>query len=176
MERDSLFDYKRDVEINENNLDAEWIRQAGLYAHWAVRYAEELALKDRIWLQKKILKARKAKEYRLALMNQDGKAPSDNRVDIEVHADSEYEAVSIRLIEAEERVNMLDEIKWAMVQRLSSLERLSKAQDRRMDMPDGYKGEKRERERTVDEALERQHNESLGIAEAMRTKARINRG
>ncbi|MDD5053487.1 MAG: hypothetical protein PHO27_12200 [Sulfuricurvum sp.] len=137
------FDYKGDVEINENDLDGEWIKQASLYANWAVRYAKELRLKDIIWLKKKVLKATLYNKYRVELTVND-KAPTDTRVDSAVRSDAEYEKVSLELIDTEARVNELDAIKWAMEHKKKSLDRLSENQDKAFNMPDGYK-ERREK-------------------------------
>jgi hypothetical protein len=166
------FDYKQDVQVNENDLDGEWIRQAALYANWAVQYARELRLKDIIWLKKKVLKATLYNKYRLKLTDND-KAPTDTRVDASVRADPEYEKVSLELIDAEARVNELDAIKWAMEHKKKSLDRLSENQDKAANMPDGYKSK---RERIID--CKQDESEELDILarkEMARKMTRIKR-
>ena len=130
-------DYQDDVKVNRNDLDSEWAKQAGLYAYWVDRYAEELRKKDKIWLEKKVLKAKLFKEARLKL-TENGKAPSDGRCDVEVHADPRYEEVSLRLIEAEAIVNKLDGAKWALVEKGKSLLILSRDSNKSYHMEDSY--------------------------------------
>jgi hypothetical protein len=154
-EKDLLFpESGQDTNVNENDLDGEWLRQSGLYSYWSRMWARELKLKDKIWLRKKILKAQLYKKHRLLLIVE-GKAPSDSRVDNEVHADPEYEKVSIELIDAEERVNALDSIKWAMEQKKKSLEQLCNTRDREYNMPDSYAPKRQAREKRLDEWREK---------------------
>ena len=134
------FEFEKDTEINQNDLDAEWIRQPGLYGHWASKYADELKVKDRIWLQKKILKAKLYGKYRADLTVAD-KAPTETRVDATVHADPEYEKISLELIDAEWRVNKCDAAKWSFEHKKKSLEQLSESRDRAYNMPDAYRRE-----------------------------------
>lgn len=150
------FDYKNDVAIDQNDLDSEWIKQAGLYAHWAGLYAKALAKKDLVWLEKKILKAQLYKKFKLE-SETSGKKPTENAVDAEVHSSDEYKEVSNRLIDEEEIVNILDSIKWAMEQKKKALENLSRDQGKAYNMPDGYSRDRRE------DAIERKNQESEKI-------------
>jgi len=162
-----------DLQINENDLDGEWLRQAGLYDYWCEQWAIALKEKDEIWLEKKILKATLFKEARINL-TENGKTPSDNRCDVEVHADPRYKDVSLRLINLEEKVNKLDGRKWAFEQKKKSLEQLSDSADRRKNMTDGYAGVRKDANDYKTEAVERRNLESEEIDRAHR--ARINRG
>ncbi len=165
------FDYKQDVEVNENDLDGEWIRQAALYANWAVQYAKELRLKDIVWLRKKVLKATLYNKYREELTIND-KAPTDTRVDSAIHADPSYEKVSLELIDAEARVNELDAIKWAMEHKKKSLDRLSENQDKAFNMPDGYKSK---REKAINHKQDESEELDRIARREMKEKMRITR-
>lgn len=155
-------DYQDDVKINRNDLDGEWAKQAGLYAYWVDLYAEELRKKDKIWLEKKVLKAVLFKEARLKL-TENGKAPSDGRCEVEVHADPRYEEVSLRLIDAEAIVNKLDAVKWALVEKGKMLLILSRDTHKSYHMEDGYSA-------MQDEAIGRKINESEQIDMAHRQR------
>jgi len=162
------FNYKPDLEIKENDLDGEWIKQAGLFAHWVEKWANKLKEKDLVWLEKKTTKARLFKEAKIAL-TENGKLPSDTRCEVEVHAHPDYREVSERLIALEEDVNILDGVKWAFEQKKKSLDRLSDARDRERSMPDGHSSPTRR-----DDAIERKNQESEEIDKANRW--RISRG
>jgi hypothetical protein len=146
MEEERELEFEQDAIVDQNDLDGEWIRQSGLYGHFASLYADELKKKDIIWLRKKVMKARLYNEYRTELTVND-KSPTDTRVDAAVHADPEYEAVSMELIKAEWRVNKCDAAKWSFEHKKKSLEHLSENEDKAFNMPDGYKSK---RERIID--------------------------
>lgn len=140
------FDFEGDAAVNPNDLDGEWLRQAALYGHWASRYADELLVKDRIWLRKKVIKAQLFEKAKKLLVDSSGKPPTDGRCDAYVHAQPEYEEISLRLIEAEFRVNKCDGAKWTFEQKKKSLEELSRTRDRAMGMPDNYSPAERREE------------------------------
>jgi hypothetical protein len=145
----------KDFEVNRNDLDGEWIRQAGVYANYVDQCADALKKKNEAWLDKKVLKAQLFKEHRAALTALDGKPPSDTRVDNEVHADPRYEAVSRTLIDAEAEYERLDGLKWAMEHKKKALDHFSDDSDRKRTMPEGYTAAKRE------EAIDRKNEESV---------------
>jgi len=151
---ENVFNCQEDVNINRNNLDAEWAKRPANYNYWCEQFARELRKKDEIWLEKKVLKAVLFKEARVKL-TENGKAPSDTRCDVEVHADPRYRDVSARLIIAEERVNILSGIKWSLVEKGKSLEELSKDKKIGKDMPDGYKEQYRESVHNINEESEK---------------------
>jgi hypothetical protein len=124
--------------IDRNNLDDEWIKNPGFYSYYAEQVAEATKLKDEIWLEKRILKATLYKKYRQEITDRDGKAPSDTRVDADVHADPSYKDVSLRLIEAEYQVNLLDGFKWATISKEKSLDHLSRNESKGHTMKDGF--------------------------------------
>lgn len=134
------FEFVQDTMIS-NDFQEEWSKIASDYGYWADRYANELKVKDLIWLEKKVLKA---KLFLAAKAKTDaaGKPYTDKGADAEVHSNPKYEDVSKRLVEAEWRVNKCSEAKWAFNNKYQSLEQLTKDRDRAMSMPDGYKSNK----------------------------------
>ncbi len=164
-----LFEYMSDVTINEGNLDFEWLRQQQICADWGVLYSQELKKKDLIWLRKKILKAQIFKRAKQTL-DAKGNPLTDKAAENEVHADPEYEKVSKELIEAEERVNQLDTIKWAVIGRENSLREVTRQNEKIYGAKDHYVSEERgkqnredvsERQRKLSEETDRMGREAL---------------
>jgi hypothetical protein len=163
-------DEKKDFDIDRNDLDGEWIRQAGLYAYYADKYADALRKRNSLWLDKKILKAKLYKEHRL-LLTVDGKAPTDTRTDNEIHADPRYEKASRALIDAEVELEKMDGFKWAMEHKKKGLDKVSDNADRSGSMPDSYQGKRDaaiERKREESEDFDRQQRESLTAKKGIR--------
>lgn len=165
---DNDFEFVEDAEVNQNDLQDEWIKQSGIYAYWANRYADELKIKDLVWLEKRVLKAQLYNKYRVELTVGD-KAPTDTRVDAVVHADPLYEDVSRRLVEAEWRVNKCDAAKWSMEHKKKSLEKLTDSLDRASNMPDEYTPNQR-REQAIKYKLEESEQFDKQIRNDMKTK------
>lgn len=153
--------------IDRNNLDDEWIKNPGFYSYYAEQVAEATKLKDEIWLEKRILKATLYKKYRQEITDRDGKAPSDTRVDADVHADPSYKDVSLRLIEAEYQVNLLDGFKWATISKEKSLDHLSRNESKGHVMKDGFS-------ENYQEVIDRKNQASVEVDRVHRQ--RIKRG
>ena len=161
--------YEEDVVVGKN-LDDEWIRQPGLYAYWSIKYAEALARKDRIWLDKKVLIAELYKKVK-SDAEADGKKITDKGIESEIRSTLEYREVSSKLIDAEEEVNKLDAVKWAMEQKKKSLENLSRDDSVGYHMPNDYSDTKT----NTDMAIERKNKQSVEQDIQVRKNLKINR-
>jgi hypothetical protein len=161
--------YEEDVAVGKN-LDDEWIRQPGLYANWSIKYAEALARKDRIWLDKKVLVAEQYKKVK-SDVEMAGKKITDKGIEAEIRSTPEYREVSAKLIDAEEEVNKLDAVKWAMEQKKKSLENLSRDDSVGYHMSSGYS----DPTSNTDRAVERKNQQSIEQDVEIRKGLKINR-
>lgn len=169
------FDFENDINVNMNDLDGEWIRQPALYTHWSIKYAEALAKKDKIWLVKRVLKARlykKAKEEAEVTK----KKKTDTGIEAEIRSNPAYEEISLKLIEAELVVNKLNAIKWGMVQKSDSLENVSRDDSIGYNMPDGKKELAGQSNNHREDAVKRTNKQSVEQDKEMRKGLKINRG
>lgn len=153
--------YEGDVKINQDDMDGEWIKQPALYVYWATKYAEALAVKDRIWLEKRILKANLYKNAK-AISEGTGKKITDTGIDAEIRSSPEYKEISLKLIDAEEEVNKLDAIKWALQNKMKALENLSKTDEAGFNMKDSFSEEiKSKVENSIEQDKEARKNLKL---------------
>lgn len=146
--------YEADVVINSDNLDEEWLKQPGLSSYWGIQYAKALAIQRRLETKKKIIEAQLFKEARSKLTEENGKPPSDVRCNMDVHANSIYEEISMAVIDAEERTGKIDAIKWAMIRKETALENISRDAAKIKAMPDSYRA-------SSSEQIERQMRQTL---------------
>jgi hypothetical protein len=126
-----------DFEINQNDLDGEWLRQAQLYDDYARAYARAVKERDGIHLDRKITMARLYKEAKDKLAKAGGKDPTAVSIEAEVRTTAEYEEISRRLINADETVHIAEANKWAMVDKRVSLEQLCRDRETGFFMPSG---------------------------------------
>ena len=116
-------EFHPDIAINKDDLDGEWIKQAGLYDQYATAYAKKLAEKDKISLDKRTLKATLYKSIK-EQFELDGKKITEAAIDAELRSKVEYQEISVKLIELEEEVNLLDAKKWALVAKKDALDHI----------------------------------------------------
>jgi hypothetical protein len=164
-----------DFEINEHDLDGEWLRQAQLYNDWASKSANAAKAQAKLRLERKILKATLYKEVklRLSVSVKEGKEPTGAAIEAEIRTDPRYEAISNKLIDAEEQTGLMDAGKWAMVEKSKALDRLCTDRDNGFFMASGYKSK---REPGLDERREQLKEIDKGLREEMQSKRKINRG
>lgn len=157
-----------DFEINEMDLDGDWLQQSILYNKWAVACASAIKTRKTIELQRKIIKAQVYKDAKIAF-EAVGKKPTANDLEAEVRTNEKYLKLSEQLINAEEQENIMDAGKWSMVEKSKSLDRLCEDRDKGFFMPSGSspKTENRRQEQLKDI--------DKGLREQMQNK-RINRG
>lgn len=127
---------ENDFEVNETDLDGEWLRQAVLYNKWAGLSAKAIKNQAVLHLQRKILKASLYKSAKEAF-EKVGKKPTGADLESEVRTNKEYEELSLKLIDAEEQTNLMDGAKWSMVEKGKALERLCGDRDKGFFMPTG---------------------------------------
>ena len=157
---------ENDFEINEMDLDGEWLRQPALYDMWARLAARAQKERSQIDLQRKILKAKLYKETK-ERFEMSGKKPTGADLEAEVRTSVEYAELSQALIDAEEKVGQMEAGKWAMVEKSKSLDRLCEDRDKGFFMP-GSKASSVRRQEQLKEI-------DKGLREEMKSK-RINRG
>ena len=119
-------DFEKDSTIDKYNLDLEWEKQPQLYGKYAKAHAKAIAERDRIWQKRKVTKA----EQMLSILNfyndQGIKKPTDPALDAEIRTSKEHKQVSEELIDANEKVALMDAAKWAMQQKRDALENMVK--------------------------------------------------
>ena len=119
-------DFENDVKINKFELDIEWEKQPALFEKYARASAEATAERDRVWQNRKVIKAELMTEI-LNHYNSIGlKKPTDVAIDAEIRGDSRHKEVSEELIAANEKVGLTDAAKWAMQQKKDALENMVK--------------------------------------------------
>ena len=165
--------YEGDLQTNPNDLDREWLELAGTYEHWSTKLAEAIEDRDTAWLRKKVMKAKIFKEVKDRGATA-GKVPSDSTADAEVHADPRYEAVSLALIAAEKKVNVLEGVKWGMEKKKRTLEYFTSKDQRIYGMASSITGKPySESAAAINQESERIEAE---VREKMKGSNKINRG
>jgi hypothetical protein len=124
-----------DFTINTCDLDGEWLKQPGLYYKWASLLALATKERDYLHLERKIKKAELYKSIKNRAEAMQAKI-TENAIEAELRSNPEYAEVSKKLIDAEERVNMMQAGKWAIVSKGSALEQLSASKRIAMSMND----------------------------------------
>ena len=154
-------EFHPDIAINKDDLDGEWIKQAGLYDQYATAYAKKLAEKDHCWLSKRTLKAKLYKETK-EQFELDGKKITEAALDAELRSKVEYQEISVKLIELEEEVNLLDAKKWALVAKKDALDHID-------DINVANTGKR------INEAVENKQAESIELDIKQRQKLNLKR-
>lgn len=154
-------EFHPDVTIDKEDLDGEWIKQAGLYDQYATQYAIKNAEKDRIWLEKRNLKAKLYKEIK-EQFELDGKKITEAVIDAELRSKQEYQEISEKLIDLEEEVNLLDAKKWALIAKKDALDHLDHISINISDR--------------INEAVENKQKESIELDIKQRQKLNLKRG
>jgi len=167
---------ENDFDINEMDLDGEWLRQPGLYEMWARLSARAQKERARIHLKRKIMKARLYKEAKVKLSSlpgsKEGKEPTGAAIEAEVRTSKEYEEVSLELIDAEEKASLMDAGKWSMIEKGKALDQLCEDRDKGFFMPSSS----REKSPNQDRRQEKLREIDKGLREVLTEKKRINRG
>lgn len=150
-----------DLIINKEDIDGEWIRQAGLYDQYSTQYAIKLAEKDHCWLAKRTLKAKLYKETK-EQFELDGKKITEAALDAEIRNNVEYQEISAKLINLEEEANLLDAKKWALVAKKDALDHID---DININVADTSK--------KINEAVENKQKESVELDIKQRQRLNI---
>ena len=157
-------EFHPDVTINKDDLDGEWIRQAGLYDQYASAYSKKLAEKDKVWLCKRTLKATLYKSIK-EQFELDGKKITEAAIDAELRSKAEYQEISLKLINLEEEVNLLDAKKWALVAKKDALDHID---DININVANTGK--------RINEAVKNKQAESIELDLKQRQKLNLKRG
>jgi len=125
-----------DFEISSDvDLDSEVMGLPTLYDKWSTLSARALKAKNEIELERKILNATLYKEAK-----QRGekalKKPTGADIEAEIHTDSRFKEISQRLIDAEERSNLMEGGKWSVVEKSKSVSQLCEDRDKGWFIPD----------------------------------------
>ena len=156
-------EFHPDIAINKDDLDGEWIKQAGLYDQYATAYAKKLAEKDKISLDKRTLKATLYKSIK-EQFELDGKKITEAAIDAELRSKVEYQEISVKLIELEEEVNLLDAKKWALIAKKDALDHID---DININVANTGK--------RINEAVENKQAESIQLDIRQRQKLNLKR-
>ena len=116
-------DYHELLKINRHNLDHEWEANPGLYMRYAEKAAIALREKNEIDAERKIMKARLGRKYRLQLESERAKVTDPMIVEM-IRTDPEYKRLTEDLIAAIERWKIMDAAMWSFQQRKESLEHI----------------------------------------------------
>ena len=116
-------DYFEEVKINKFRLDEEWETQSEKSIYWAKQAAIAQSEFNEINMDRKILKAKLGKQYRLEI-EISGKKPTDKMIEELIRTTPEYKEVTEKLIIAEENLSIMDSVKWEFVSRKNSLEKI----------------------------------------------------
>jgi len=166
-----------DFEVNEHDLDGEWLRQAMLYNKWADRAAVAAKNQAKLHLKRKILKASLYKEAKIKLAalpgSKEGKEPTGAAIEAEIRTSKEYESLSLELIDAEEYTSLMDSGKWSMVEKSKALDRLCVDRDKGFYMPSSCGGQ--DDSKRSDIRQEQLKKVDKGLREGMAQK-KISRG
>jgi hypothetical protein len=160
-------DMENDFEINDVDLNGEWLRQPVLYNKWATFAAAASRLQNQLELGRKVLKAQLYKEAKERFETA-GKKPTGSDLEAEVRTNPEYSKISQELIEAEEKTALMDAGRWSMVEKGKALEQICSARDKGFFMPNGSKAISEVRQDQLKEV-------DRGLREEM-NKKKINRG
>lgn len=141
---------ENDFEIDENDLDGEWLRQPALYDMWARMAARAQKEQSVIDLQRKITMARLYKEAK-EKFEAAGKKPTGADLEAEVRTNPEYASISQALIDAEEKTAQMDAGKWSMIEKSKALDRLCSDRDKGWFMPTGSKEDNSRRQEQLND-------------------------
>mgnify|MGYP006921282759 CR=1 FL=1 len=125
-----------DFNINENDLDGEWLRLPALYSHWARQAATALKNQNVIDLKRKIMKAKLYKEAK-EKAEKLGKKPTVADLEADLRTSKEYEEISMQLINAQEFTDLMEAGKWSTIEKSKSLDQLCKDREKGFFMPTG---------------------------------------
>jgi len=115
--------YKEDLQIDENNLEYEWKRQASLYEEWGEKAANAHFEKDKKQEKLALIKAKLDTEYRKKLKED---KPKEAEILSNVLQDPRYMEASNDYLEAYKTAKVLDVAEKAFDHRKRALENLTK--------------------------------------------------
>lgn len=118
-------DFEKDITPDKFNLDNEWENQARLADEYGKEYAKAVAERDRVWQKRKVTKAELLLKILEKYNTQGLKKPNDTAIDAEIRTTDEHKEISEQLINANEKVGLIESTKWAMLQKRDSLENLT---------------------------------------------------
>ena len=123
---ETLGDYIKDLEVSEDNINEQMMRQASTYV-WYARLAalakRKLARKD---LEVKRFEAIKGKELRITAIAI-GEKPTAASLSEDVRSTLEWKLLAEELIELRGNLDLLEAIKEGMYQRKGMLEELARS-------------------------------------------------
>lgn len=112
-------DYEKDLEIDPENLDVEWVEQPSLYMMYAKAFSDACKTRDFAKERRDIYKAKFADSLR---KTQD--KISEARIESEVSKDKEYLDLQKKRLNAEYEVSLLQGALYALDHKKRALEKL----------------------------------------------------
>lgn len=115
--------YKKDLEIDQGNLDIEWKKQAALFGEWGEKAAEANYQKDKKKEQLDLIKAQLDTEYRKKLKDE---KPKEAEILSKVLQDKKYIDASEQYLKAYKTAKVLEVATRSFEHRKRALEYLTK--------------------------------------------------
>lgn len=125
----SEFDFKRDVEINPNQLDVEWLRQPFLYQKYAEEAAHARDRRDRAKDALEVVKAQVDGDVRANPVNYGftgDKKPTESAIASAILQSEEYQEANEKYLKAKLECDLIQSAVLSIEQRKSALENLVK--------------------------------------------------
>ena len=157
MTKDNERDLKRDLQIDEHDLQAEWLTLATIYHHWAMELADAVFERDALKARIDVAKARASQKIR----DSSDKKPAEATIADMVRTDAEIIELQEQYGDASYRVDELQAVRDALSSKKLALEMITRIRmadwTSEPDIPKGYQ------QKVSDEESERQR-QSLGTS------------
>jgi hypothetical protein len=115
-------DYKKDLEIDKNNLDGEWEQQSLLFAKWAEKAVEAAFDRDRAKENLDIVRAKLDQKIRLQASTTNEKI-TETAIANKIILDIEYQEANQQVIESAKNLGILNVARESFDHRKKALER-----------------------------------------------------
>jgi len=117
-------DFKRDIHIDENNLETEWLEQASLFVYYAELHAEALYQRDMAKSKLDLLFAKLYSERRKNWERYFDSKPTESALKEHILSDPKYQKAERHLISSAKDANLMLSVKTAFEHRKKALENL----------------------------------------------------
>jgi hypothetical protein len=147
-------DYKKDLEIDKNNLDGEWEQQSLLFAKWAEKAVEAAFDRDRAKENLDIVRAKLDQKIRLQASTTNEKI-TETAIANKIILDIEYQEANQQVIESAKNLGILNVARESFDHRKKALERETDlylagyySEPKESKFTKSVRGENEEREKT----------------------------
>lgn len=161
-------DYKKDVEIDPNNLEEEWIIQASLFLYYAESHADALHQRDMSKSKMDLTYAKLYSEIKKDWEKHFDSKPTEPAIKEWIFSNPLYQKAERTLINASKDANIMLAAKTAFDHRKRALENLVSLRI------SGFHSEPRSKTRTVRTGIHKTQKESLNT-EDVKSKLRKRR-